>query len=337
MVESRSNSHDAYFRHVMARPENAASELRAVLPVEITSRIDWSGLQLQSGSFVTPELRSRYSDMLFRTRINGHPAYIYLLIEHQSTSDQLMPFRMLEYIVAIWRRHLEQDRHRRKRDGATGEKSCALPAVIPLVVHNSSKGSAWSAPTELIDLIDLDPASRPALAPYLPRLRFLLDDITAADLASLRARDLTPPTRILLILQKLAPHDHLLEEAMLDMLDDLRAVENGPDPDGDLVAMIRYILTVSDVAEASLASVFEQLGPRAKEALMTTAERIEARGRAEGEARGRAELLIELMTAKFGSLPDATIDRVRRADPADVSRWSSRLLKVETADEMFAG
>ncbi|WP_432420903.1 hypothetical protein [Nocardia cyriacigeorgica] len=29
---------------------------------------------MQSGSFVTPELRSRYSDMLFRTRINGHPA-----------------------------------------------------------------------------------------------------------------------------------------------------------------------------------------------------------------------------------------------------------------------
>ncbi|WP_432421099.1 Rpn family recombination-promoting nuclease/putative transposase [Nocardia cyriacigeorgica] len=54
MVESRSNSHDAYFRHVMARPDNAASELRAVLPAEISAHIDWSGLELQSGSFVTP-------------------------------------------------------------------------------------------------------------------------------------------------------------------------------------------------------------------------------------------------------------------------------------------
>jgi hypothetical protein len=137
-----------------------------------------------------------------------------------------------------------------------------------------------------------------------------------------------------LILQKLAPRDHLLEDAMLDMLDDLRAVENGPDPDGDLVAIIRYILAVSDVAETSLASVFEQLGPRAKEALMTTAERIEARGEARGEAR--AEALIELMTAKYGSLPTATTDRVRSADPAAVRNWTTKVLTAESLDDMFS-
>ncbi|WP_280235233.1 hypothetical protein [Nocardia cyriacigeorgica] len=66
---------------------------------------------------------------------------------------------------------------------------------------------------------------------------------------------------------------------------------------------------------------------------MTTAERIEARG----EARGRAEALIELMTAKFGPLPAAVVDRVRSAEPAVVRGWTTKVLTAASADEMFAG
>jgi len=81
MTEQRSNPYDAYFRKVMSRPINAASELRA-------------------------DLRNRFNDLLFCTRLDGRRAYVYLLIEHQSSSDRLMAFRMLEYMVAIWRQHL---------------------------------------------------------------------------------------------------------------------------------------------------------------------------------------------------------------------------------------
>ena len=39
--------------------------------------------------------------------IEGHEAYIYLLLEHQSTPDRLMPFRMLKYICNIIDQHLK--------------------------------------------------------------------------------------------------------------------------------------------------------------------------------------------------------------------------------------
>ncbi|MEU1954963.1 Rpn family recombination-promoting nuclease/putative transposase [Nocardia rhamnosiphila] len=45
-----SNPHDAYFRHVLSRPADAASESRSALPENITRRIDWSQLVLQPGS-----------------------------------------------------------------------------------------------------------------------------------------------------------------------------------------------------------------------------------------------------------------------------------------------
>ncbi|MGW6332320.1 Rpn family recombination-promoting nuclease/putative transposase [Nocardia rhamnosiphila] len=60
MTEQRSNPHDAYFRKVMSRPANAASELRAALPESISTRLDWASLQLQPGSFVHSDLRNRF-------------------------------------------------------------------------------------------------------------------------------------------------------------------------------------------------------------------------------------------------------------------------------------
>ncbi|MGW0182058.1 Rpn family recombination-promoting nuclease/putative transposase [Nocardia sp. NPDC003345] len=338
MTEQRSNPHDAYFRKVMARPDNAASELRAVLPDTISARIDWPTLELQPGSFVSPELRNRYSDLLFRARLDGHPAYLYILTEHQSSSDRFMAFRMLEYMVAIWRQHLAHNSRDNKRTGTA--KAATLPAIIPVVVHNTGHGRPWADPTELADLLDLDPAARAALDPYLPQLRFLLDDISATDLTALRERDLTPATRVLLVLQKIAPHNKGLGRDMLDWLEDLRALESGPDPLGDYVTVLTYIMTVGDTAETDLATVFEQLGPRAKEAIVTTAETIEARGEARGRAMGRAEgmaeVLIEQMTVKFGPLPAAAIRRVRAADPEQVRAWTARVLTAETVEDTLA-
>jgi len=47
-----SSPHDALFKYVFSQPEHAASELRAVLPAELSRRIDWSSLELQPTSFV---------------------------------------------------------------------------------------------------------------------------------------------------------------------------------------------------------------------------------------------------------------------------------------------
>lgn len=212
-----SNPHDAYFRHVLSRPADAAGEIRAALPEGIATRLDWDRLELQPGSFVSPELRSRYTDILYRTRLDDHDAYIYILVEHQSRPDQFMALRMMDYLVKVWNHHLD-----------THHKPSTLPAVIPLVVHSNGTGRVWNTPTELADLIDLDPAARAALDPYLPRLRFLLDDLAALDLRALRNRDLTPATRVMLILHKITPGNTRLGVDLLALTDDLQAILDGP-------------------------------------------------------------------------------------------------------------
>ncbi|MEU6561207.1 Rpn family recombination-promoting nuclease/putative transposase [Nocardia nova] len=335
MTEERSNPHDSFSRRMLARPENAAAVIRPQLPPALARQIDWDSLELQSGSYIAPELQNLFSDLPFRARLNGRPAYIYCLLEHQSSSDRFMAFRMLEYTVRIWRGHLARCREEHKRDPERMPKPTMLPVVIPVVLHVDARGRAWSAPTELGDLLDIDAEGRAALGPYLPRLEFLLDDVAVQDAAAIRERDVPPAVRLLLVALRVAPRNTDLGKVMLDMFDELRALDTGPDPLGDLKALLTYLFKVGETPAEDIEPVFEQLGPRGKEAVVTTEEMIAARVEARAAARTRVEMLLELMSIKFGSLPDAVVQRVWSADADQVRGWAARVLTALTLEEMF--
>ncbi|NNH72336.1 hypothetical protein HLB23_21155 [Nocardia uniformis] len=285
MADPVPNPHDALFRKILARPADAASELRAVLPEKITAHIEWDTLELQPGSYITQDLRSRYSDLVFRARIDNRTAYLTVFIEHQSSPDPLMPLRMLEYVTGFLTQHVHTHR------------STTVPAVLALAIHAGPDGRRWSYPTELSELFDLDPATREDLGEYLPRFRILLDDLTVHDVPALRARHLTPPTPL------------------------------------------TYVFQQSNISDTEFEPITEQVGSRAREALMTLAEQLKEKGRAEGEARGeargRAETLVEQLESKFGPLPAETVAMVRAARIAQVRQWAARVLTADTIDAVF--
>jgi hypothetical protein len=58
--------------------------------------------------FVDATLQWRHSHPLFTVPLAGREALVYVLVEHQSSGDPLMPFRMLRYMVRIWDRYLTE-------------------------------------------------------------------------------------------------------------------------------------------------------------------------------------------------------------------------------------
>lgn len=122
------HAHDGLFRLVFGKPAHAASELVAVLPQGLVSRLDMDGLEVVDGSFVDSALRWRHSDVLLSTRLDDHDALVYVLIEHQSRPDQLMPWRMLHYLVRIWDRYLKEH-----------PDASRLPLIVPVVVHQGRR------------------------------------------------------------------------------------------------------------------------------------------------------------------------------------------------------
>jgi len=64
---------------------------------------------------------------------------------------------------------------------------------------------------------------------------------------------------------------------------------------------------------------------------MTWADKIEARGRRQGEAR----MLLGQLEARFGSLPAPTRERVEGAESETLLRWSKRLLSARRLEEVL--
>ncbi|MFV9215817.1 Rpn family recombination-promoting nuclease/putative transposase, partial [Serratia fonticola] len=116
---SKLNLHDAVFKQFLMHPGTAQDFLEIHLPGELRKICDLSTLKLESGSFVEDDLRQYFSDVLYSLKTTAGDGYIHVLIEHQSTPDQHMAFRLLRYAIAAMQRHL-----------AAGHKK--LPLVIPI-------------------------------------------------------------------------------------------------------------------------------------------------------------------------------------------------------------
>ena len=309
---------------MLGQPGNAASQLRAVLPAALVARMDLDRLEPVPGSFVDSSLRWRHTDLLFTAPLDGRNAFVYVLIEHQSSDDPLMPFRMLRYVVRIWDRHLEQQ-----------PKSTRLPAVIPLVVYHQHEGRRLSSPTDLTNLIDLDSTTVDTVREYLPRFRFLLDDLAAIDEQTLRTRPVTPLVRLTLVLLKTATGNTELDTDLQEWADDLLAIWHGPGGYENFLTLVTYIQRVGETPTEALYKLFEHLGPDVKEAYVTTADMLRAEGEAKGRTEGRTEALVQLLALKFGPLDPTVLDTVHTATSGQLEAWTARVLTADTLDEVL--
>jgi predicted transposase/invertase (TIGR01784 family) len=309
---------------VFGKPVHAASELRAVLPPQLADRLDLTNLRPVNGSFVDEELTNRHCDVLMRTRLDGREAFVYVLIEHQSSPDRMMPLRMLRYLMRIWERYLEEH-----------PKAKRLPMIVPLVVYQSTR--RWTHPVELSELLDVDPETVRLAGDFLPRFRFLLDDLTQLDKTALRARPITTPVRLTVRLLRIVPSHTADATAAIDPddIDDLRDLLRYPDWRELMTALLKYIGTASETPPHRLAWLAAQIGPEAEEVYMSTADMLRAEGEAKGLGKGAARVLVRQLTRKFGPVPDAARVRIDTATLEQLDLWSERVLDAATLDEVF--
>jgi predicted transposase YdaD len=334
MVEDAKQAHDALFKATFTDVARAAAELRAVLPEALVARIDFSTLQLVSGTFVDERLRGTQSDLLFEVAVAGKPGFIYLLFEHQSRSDPLMGLRLLSYVVHILERHV------------SGGHGLPLPLVVPVVLHHG--GTGWTAARCVEELFEPALAGVPELMPYLPRLSFIVDDLAKVSNANILARNLDDFAALVLW----ALRDSRGPQRLLTALKFWAAALGrlGQRDAAALEQIFRYLLLVTPDLELDvILQVLRDEVPSNEQPMTTIAEKLraegEARGRAEGEARGRAEgeadgvrrTLLRLLTLKFGTLPQAAAMRLAAATEPELQLWTERVLVAESLAGVLDG
>ncbi|HEU4536776.1 MAG TPA: Rpn family recombination-promoting nuclease/putative transposase [Polyangiaceae bacterium] len=273
-----STPHDALFKRTFSDPEHVRDELRAVLPPALLHTLDLASLRPCPGSFVDPALAGSHSDLLFSVKLAGRPALLFVLFEHQSTVDSLMPLRLLGYVVRVLLQHAEQAE---QADGLL-----PLPVVVPLVLHHSATG--WTAATRLEDLFDPALLATEGLDELVPRFGFLLDDLSHQSDQALwdRAMGLVPSLTLWALRDGRDPKRLLASLTRWARL--LKALAQAPSGRDALEALFRYLSVVADLPAETLVQAVERASI-SEGVMATVAEQWLAQGEARGIAKGKAE------------------------------------------------
>lgn len=93
--------------------------------------------------------------------------------------------------------------------------------------------------------------------------------------------------------------------------------------------LFTYIGRVSDVEPEKFEPLLDRLEPQVREAIVTTAEILEARG----EVCGKGDMLLQQLSLEFGAVSEAVTVRVRAATLAELDRWALQFVTATTIED----
>jgi predicted transposase/invertase (TIGR01784 family) len=268
----------------MADPRVARDFLNAWLPHDLRSRIDFERFEMQPRSYINDVRQESEVDVLFKTAIDDKEAYVYLLLEHQSKPDPLMPFRLLKYLCNIMDDHLKT--HKTKK----------LPLIYPLVVYHGKRKYPFS--TDLKELID---------APKELIDRFFLKPFQLIDLGCIEDETLKQHAWAGAMEFALK---HIFSRDILPWLENIASLMHELDHSGgrDFIAIVlQYILERGEISDQSefFKLIDTKISPEMGEQIMSLATKLKKEGLEEGLVKGieQGKILIATRMLEEGSDP----------------------------------
>ena len=121
------HQHDKIFRTVLDRKSDAI----ALINKALNTQLEVQEIEKYNSSFINKVFQNREADIVYKIKDRS----IFILIEHQTKVDYLMPYRILEYEVAIMQSAIDLDKIKNKES--------KIPLVIPIVLYTGNK--KWNA------------------------------------------------------------------------------------------------------------------------------------------------------------------------------------------------
>ena len=121
------HQHDKIFRTVLDRKSDAIVLINKAL----NTQLELQDIEKYNSSFINKVFQNREADIVYKIKDRS----IFILIEHQTKVDYLMPYRILEYEVAIMQSAIDLDKIKNKES--------KIPLVISIVLYTGNK--KWNA------------------------------------------------------------------------------------------------------------------------------------------------------------------------------------------------
>ena len=323
---------------------------------ELVELIDFNQLSQINRSFIPDNLREQESDLVFSVPLQSESEtdelLIYILIEHQSTVDSTMGFRVLFYMIQIW------DSQRREWESNNVPKSqWRFRSILPILFYTGEQ--RWNTPLTLNAIMDIpDMFSR-----FVPTFDILLLSVKETDESDLTKTD-HPLGWLLTVLQKEYSDKEVIKTALIEAMSHINALgeEQAQQRRRAISYLLLLILHRRPTEEHEELSILvdqhiEQPSDREEVGVMaqTMAEHLIERGKAQGfeqgkaqgieqgkaqgieqgETRAKQEALLKLIRFRFDSAPESVtsqITRIRSLSRLDLLFES--VLAAQTLDEI---
>ena len=123
---------------IMKTSLNDINEISIFLKRYLHIDIPKEELEKYISSFITKNFKAKESDVVYKVKNKN----VFFLIEHQSTVDRKMPYRIYEYSHEIMKEAIDVEKE--------GKANYLYPKVIPIVIYTGSK--KWNISTSLSDV-----------------------------------------------------------------------------------------------------------------------------------------------------------------------------------------
>ena len=339
---------DRSLRRLLQDKEYVRGLVQIIAP-DIEVFLDFNRITYQKRSFISKALQERESDILLSVPFqedtdttDTDALLIYILIEHQSTVDKTMGFRLLSYMVQIW----ESQRREWETEKIPENDRCLQP-ILPILLYTGDR--PWTVPVSLATIMDV-PAILERFVPSFDTL-FLGVKETEAEALTQSGH---PFGWLLRVLQKEHSDTTEISEALADAVSHITSVDENFAP--QIAETLRYFVQLifhrrSIDERDALVDILRQHIPDHKELetmAQTTAEflieqgkeegRAEGKeeGRAEGKEEGRAEgkqdAVVKLLQIRFQNVPETLSREI--SNISNLSLLDSLLEQVMTAQSL---
>jgi predicted transposase/invertase (TIGR01784 family) len=264
-------AHDRLVKFAFSDMKNSQDLFENFLPPAVLARLDLSTLKLVPGSFVDTELKERLTDLLFSVTFrSGEKGLVYILFDHKSHPDSLMPFKMLRYMVKVWDRQLQNQTQ--------------LMPIIPLILYHGA--NEWKTARTMSDVLK----APDDLKYYVPQFNTVLIDLSQRSDQELRGNALY--NAVLQLLKYIGRDD--LPERLPGLLKLFVQILDEPNGMDCLKAVLVYLANATDKFSReelsdALHHAFVTVKTAQKESqspMPTIAEQWRQEGREEGLEKG---------------------------------------------------
>ncbi|MBF0611861.1 MAG: Rpn family recombination-promoting nuclease/putative transposase [Magnetococcales bacterium] len=304
---------DSIYHRFFSHPEMVIDLLMAFLPPALLVELDLKGLRRHNTKFTAMLGQRRRSDVIWEipTR-QGGSVFLLLILEFQSDVEQWMALRVNVYTGLLYQQ-LVDERRLNASDG--------LPPVLAINLYNGDQ--RWNAAASVRDLIRLPTGT--SLWNFQPEMQYYTIDEGAYP------KEVLEGLPFLSAILCRMEHPASPEELVRAGKDAAEWFEKHPD--GPPVKELFRDLLIAGLKKMAI-DPLPNIPDKLQEVVMLSAARVE-KWAMDYEHKGKADMLLDLIQDRFGSVPDWVRPKLFEADLDTLKRWSKRIFGAEKIEQIF--